>query len=372
MDPQTPSGQKAACPARGQVGQGNSRVHRWQEQRYRCDRCRATFSARKGTPCSRLQTAADPVTLVLTRRCPGGPLQAVVAAFGLDERTVAPWQARAGQHCQRVQEHWVLPGPVDRQHVQAAELWVNRVGRRGWRALARAVPARLGLGGGGSPHRDGALLSTRVAPSRASARSLAILVCVDGRASYVTAFTRGFRHPVYTGRRGRPRLVVERGLLLGQVVKRYVKRRGGSVQQRVVRGTAAAIAAGLTATGGGPQLNTADRERLNATFRRRLALLVRRGRALARTEAMLTAGRYLVGCAYNCCSVQESLRLAAPLGTGAKWQQRTPAMAAGLTDQCWTRAERLHYQVPLPTWVAPKRRGRPRKHARPPGLAPAA
>ena len=34
-----------------------------------------------------------------------------------------------------------------------------------------------------------------------------------------------FRHPVRTGCRGRPRLVLEPGLLLGQLVKRYARRR---------------------------------------------------------------------------------------------------------------------------------------------------
>ena len=40
-----------------------------------------------------------------------------------------------------------------------------------------------------------------------------LLVCVDGLASYVTAFTRAFRDPVRTGRRGRSRLEVISGLL---------------------------------------------------------------------------------------------------------------------------------------------------------------
>ena len=30
-------------------------------------------------------------------------------------------------------------------------------------------------------------------------------------------------------------------------------------------------------------------------------------------------------------------------------------MAAGLTDYPWTMGELLHYRVPLPAWVAPKR-----------------
>ena len=98
-----------------------------------------------------------------------------------------------------------------------------------------------------------------------------------GLASYVTAFLRVFRHPVHTGRRGRPRLVLEEGLLLGQVVKRYVQRRVVSVERRVVRGTEAAIAAVLAATHSGTGINTAYIERLNATFRASLAPLVRRG-----------------------------------------------------------------------------------------------
>jgi hypothetical protein len=86
-----------------------------------------------------------------------------------------------------------------------------------------------------------------------------------------------------------------------QVEKRYVRRRAVGVEQRVGRGTAQAITAVLAATGGGTQINTVYIERLNATFRTSLAPLVRRGHALAHTEAMLTAGMWLVGCAYNCC-----------------------------------------------------------------------
>ena len=79
----------------------------------------------------------------------------------------------------------------------------------------------------------------------------------------------------------------------------------------------------------------------------------------------LTAGMYLVGCAYNFCWVHASLRQRAPIGGPWKWQARTPAMAAGLTDHVWTLQELLRYQVPLPAWVPPKRRGRPPKPARP-------
>ena len=88
---------------------------------------------------------------------------------------------------------------------------------------------------------------------------------------------------------------------------------------------------------------------------------MRRGRAIARGEGVLTGWMYLVGCAYNFCWEHDSLRVAARPGERLKWRARTPAMAAGLTDHRWTMHELLSQPIPLPPWVAPKRRGRPPK-----------
>ncbi len=57
----------------------------------------------------------------------------------------------------------------------------------------------------------------------------------------------------------------------------------------------------------------------------------------------------------------EGLRLATPAGETTKWRERTPAMAAGLTDHQWTLREVLSHPIPPPAWVAPNRRGRPPK-----------
>ena len=339
MNPQTPCCHHQDGPARGQVGQGNMRVQSRAEQRYPCTTCGQRCAATKGTPFDRLRTAADVVTVVLTLLSHGCPIQAIVAACGLDERTVAAWLTRAGPHGQPVQQHVVQHGQMDLPHVQADELWVTRVGRRVWMAMAMAVPSRLWLGGVSSPHRDLVVMTALVQVVRSCGRSLAILVCVDGLASDVTACRHVFRDPVRTGHRGRPRWVLEEGVRLGHVVKRSVKRRVASVEHRVVRGTAAAIAGGLATTHRGSRMNTADIERLNATCRASLAPLVRRGRAMAHTAAALTAGMWRVGCTSNCCWWHESRRQRAPVGAPWKWQERTPAMAAGLTHHRWTRLD---------------------------------
>jgi transposase-like protein len=365
MDPQTRFCHNPDCPARGVVGRGNIQIHSRAERRYRCTTCRRTFAETRGTPFYRKRTAHDLITTVMTLLTHGCPPQAIVAAFGLDERTVATWQEQAGAHCQQVHAQVVRQGQVDLRHVQADELWAKMVGRRAWMAMAMAVPSRLRLGGVISPRRDLPLILTLIRMVRACARGTAILVWVDGLASYVTAVRRVFRDPVRTGRAGRPRLRAVPGLLLGQVIKHREKRRVVGMTRRVVLGTAAAIAAVLLATGTGTGINTAYIERLNATFRGAMAPLVRRGRALAHTEATLTAGMFLVGCAYNFCWEHEGLRRKTGEAGGRKWEDRTPAMAAGLTDHRWTMAELLSHRVPPPPWVAPKRRGRPPKPKEP-------
>jgi hypothetical protein len=218
MNPQTPWCHNPDCRARGQVGQGNIRVHRQAEQRDRCLTCGQTCAATPATPCYRWRTAADVVTRVRTWLSHGCPTQAIVAAFGRDERTGAAWWVRAGHHGQPGHQHGVQQGQVDLPHVQADAGWLKRVGRRVW--MAMAVPSRRWLGGVLSPPRDRVLITTLIQLVRSCGRSLAILVCVDGVASSVTAFPQGSRHPVRPGRRGPPRVGEEPGWLLGQGVKR--------------------------------------------------------------------------------------------------------------------------------------------------------
>ncbi len=137
----------------------------------------------------------------------------------------------------------------------------------------------------------------------------------------------------------------------------YAHRRVVGVIRRVIQGSEAAVQAMVAQTQGGGSINTAYIERLNATFRERLACLVRRGRRLARQVATVSAGMSLVGAVYNFCTFHESLRQ--PGGAGeAKWVPRTPAMAAGITDHRWSVKELLGYRVPPPLWTPPKRRGR--------------
>jgi transposase-like protein len=89
MDPQTQCCHNPECRGRGQAGQGNIRIHSRRNQRYHCTTCGKTFAATWGTSFYRTQHPAELVTMVVTLLCHGCPLQAIVAAFAFDERTVA-------------------------------------------------------------------------------------------------------------------------------------------------------------------------------------------------------------------------------------------------------------------------------------------
>src|SRR5262249_57622011 len=128
-------------------------IHSRKEQRLSCTQCHKTFTLTKGTAFYRLRTPAETVSLVLTLMAHGCPLQAIVVAFGFDERTVATWFARAGRQAQAVQEH-VVEQPRDLGQVQADEIRVKQQGKVSWMALAMSVGTRLWLAGEGSeqPH----------------------------------------------------------------------------------------------------------------------------------------------------------------------------------------------------------------------------
>jgi hypothetical protein len=86
------------------------------------------------------------------------------------------------------------------------------------------------------------------------------------------------------------------------------------------------------------------------------------GQALYHQEASLQSGMYLVDTFYNFCTFHDSLRQEPPTGRH-KWAERTPAMAAGITDHCWRPAELMTFKLAPTPWVLPKRRGRKPKQA---------
>src|SRR5215211_5862175 len=353
MDPHTQFCHNPQCPATGQPGQGNIVLRSRREARYRCTVCRRTFSARTGTPFLRRQVPEEEQTRILTLIAHGCPVEAAAQAFGYQPRTIRDWVQAAGAHCVWVQAT-LVEQPRALGQVQADEVRVRCQGGVFWMAMAIMVSTRLWLGGVVSPQRDRRLVQRLLDLVARCALPGPLLVAVDGFAAYVGAIRQALRSKHYTGRPGGPRKVPWPGVVIGQVVKQHVRHRVVGVVQRLAQGTPAQLRALVAATQGHGGLNTAYIERLNGTFRSRLASLARRSRRLVRDEGRLYTAMYLIGTVYNFCTAHASL-------TKAAGEPRTPAQAAGLTDHCWTLSELLHYPIPLARWQPPKRRGRKSK-----------
>jgi IS1 family transposase len=188
------------------------------------------------------------------------------------------------------------------------------------------------------------------------------LFLTDGFKEYTTALLTHYGHWVQPSRRQatgpapKPRWLPLPGLLYAQVIKTVRRRRLVRVSHRVVFGTLEAVQQVLAACGW--QINTAFVERLNLSLRQHVAAIGRRVSTLCKGEEGLHQQLALYHVYYNFCLPHASLRQALPQplpthGTGSakRWQPRTPAMAAGLTDHGWTLREVLLFRVP--PWPQP-------------------
>ncbi len=314
-----------------------------------------------------LRKPTEVIVLVVTLLAYGCPTQAIVHAFGLDERTVARWRDRAGQHCQQLHQAVVAQGKLDLVHVQADEMRVK--GRRmiAWMGLALMVSTRLWLGGVVSVQRDRKLADQLLRQVRACCRAVqAILVATDGWAAYPASIQRAFREKVKrTVGRGRACLLVWPELCIATVMKRTQKNRVVEVLRKMTLGNLEQASRLLQVSRGGQVLNTAFIERFNGTMRERLAVLSRKCRHAAQRLETLTHGRYLIGWTYNFCFAHQELSGAKHVGSPCP-----PAMAAGLTDHIWSIEEVLTYKLAPASWSEPKRRGCPRTRPLPEASGP--
>ena len=112
------------------------------------------------------------------------------------------------------------------------------------------------------------------------------------------------------------------------------------VTTRVTFGTMAAVLAALALSLVSKVVNTAFVERHNGSDRNRNRRKVRKTCCFSKDWGVHEAMTYFTMYSYNFCWPVRTLRVQ----VGAKeYQQRTPAMAAGLADHVWTIREWATY-----------------------------
>ena len=146
---------------------------------------------------------------------------------------------------------------------------------------------------------------------------------------------------------------VAAGLIYGQVKKSYRRRKLVRVTHVMRLGTEDALKAALQGLGFSGRLNTAYIERVNLTVRHGIAALARRTWATAQQSPHLLAHLEWWRAYYHFVRPHASLRIAlvqlrerGGKLVAQRYQQRTPAMAAGRTHRRWTACEVLSRPLP--------------------------
>lgn len=217
-----------------------------------------------------------------------------------------------------------------------------------WRAIA--LPSHLRVVNHLSHDRSEKEASAFLAAVKASTNGRPPLFTSDKLPAYVEALIANYSTPepppVKRGRgrpRTEPRRVREPELRYAQVDKQREGGRVVEVRRRIVFGSTAVITEIL----GAQQINTSYVERDNLTSRQSNGRLVRKTLSHSKKGYYLQRHIDLEDAVFNFVRPHLALRTAGlrPIN-GRKWQQRTPAMAAGLTDHIWTLEELLSYRLP--------------------------
>jgi IS1 family transposase len=211
-------------------------------------------------------------------------VSAAERVFGIRQATITRWLQRAGAHAQTLHQRTFCQIETPhvqldeirtrlRSHTQVLWLWVA------FDPLTKCIPVfQLGPRTQDMAHRLIHRLRERLAPG-----CLPVFTS-DGLNAYFYALTAHFGQWIQgTGRRSRkPQWQVAPGLLYGQVVKSYRRRKLVRVKHVMRLGTRGAFQAALQTLGFSGRVNTAFIERVNLTIRRGVAALARRTWATAR------------------------------------------------------------------------------------------
>lgn len=328
---------------------------------FQCKICGESFSETRQTVFFDLRVPEEKVIIVLKLLLCSVSLANIVFVMGVTEETILEWLRRAAEKAAEINEYLMRELKVTQ--VQLDEMW-NFIARK---HAVDATPE----GESGPEQTEGRqwiwvsyapefrlLLATYVGPRvYESALELikmtAAIVCgvpcffSDGFSCYLPALIAVY-HQIKefprTGKRGRPRqpiLEPHPELVYAQIVKEKKQGRLKSLTTRICCGAERLAQLGL-------KISTSLIERVNLTFRQALAPLARKSLSFCKDRVQMRRRVIFFQVFYNFARPHQSLRLPLPEPTSPdaglirpKWRQRTPGMAAGLTDHVWSFRELL-------------------------------
>ncbi|HEX4608590.1 MAG TPA: hypothetical protein VH092_10340 [Urbifossiella sp.] len=317
-----------------------------------CRSCRARFSERKGTPLYRAHLPEDKVTSILEHITEGCGVRKTARLVKVRPDTVSRYTRVAGEHARAAHDDLVARSPESRE-IQMDEAWsfvakkekncdeddpADRFRGDCWDHVAFDPEHRLVVSVVPGERTAESVDELVGDVKRRLGGRVPSLITTDEYSAYEGAILEAFGTevvPPRTGRRGRPRgpyKVAPAGLNYAAVHKTRKKGRVVEVTTRVIFGTAATVAAALSASAASRTVNTAFVERHNGTDRNRNARKVRKTYGFSKDWWVHRAATFFSKYSYNFCWPVRTLK-----AKGDRAQ--TPAMLAKLTDHVWTLLE---------------------------------
>jgi len=313
-------------------------------QYLKCQACGTKFSSRLNTPMYDLKTPAQRVGEVVTATSEGVDISAASRIFSHDERTIARWLSRTGEHSARLHDHFFHD--LVCAHLQLDELVTKLRGvpERVWVWVALDAHTKImpviNLGG---RKREDAQLFVHELWQRLAGGAPPVFT-TDGLRLYFYALTAHFGQWLPQPGKRWPVWQVDPRLLYGQVHKVKVRYKLKSMFTVAVCGTRQELRLALGSLRLTGRIMTSYVERVNLTLREHIAPLSRRTWSLARYEHTLWLHVQWGRAYYHFCRYHQALRL--PTHQAHRYRSRTPAMAAGLARRRWRVSELL--LMPLP------------------------
>lgn len=339
------------CHLYSRKGAGNlavRKVYGKDQIRYlRCRACSREFSERKNTPLFNAKIEEEKAISVAEHLAEGLSTKATSRLVGVSAEAVRRLRRNLGDHSREFHEGRVVDLETTSVQMDERYSYVGSKGEPFWEATAIDPKSRL-LVSFVVGRRNESLIGGLMESTKRRLKSPRDLVLMtDGERSYESLFPSVFGEPYRVARKGdrgrfaKARHRIKRSLAHLQLIKRRQGRRVVEVIPRVAHGSWKRVGRELEKLGyEAPNLSAIERQ--NGTSRRMNAYLVRRSLAFGRKAESREALGWFSTVVYNFCRTQRGLRVpSSRLDGHGRYQRRTPAMAAGLTEFIWSIAEVL-------------------------------
>ena len=298
-------------------------MHRNGLRRYRCPKCKRTFTEQHRRVCDTMYISQDRAVLALQLLLEGNSIRSTERICQMDRNTIMSLLLKAGERCQLLMDEKLVN--LDVRDVEADEIWGIVGKKEGHRTAKDQNVAEIGdaycfvamerntklvithyLGKRNTPSTDHFIAKLARATS-----NFPYQLTTDGFQPYIKAVKRNLAGRVH----------------FGQLVKVYASPREGEQRYsppEVVR----AVPYPVMGYPKRDRICTSHIERQNLSIRMGMRRMTRLTNAFSKRWSHLEAAYSLWFAYYNWCRVHKTLRV-------------TPAMESGLTDHVWTIAELL-------------------------------